>query len=109
MTGALKGHEPALSIDCACHLCLKHLSAWVCGSRVVLLEPEPSADGTHALVVGHMLKIVPNDRRGPGTIRAELVGNRQRFRNHEMFCEKRFVSHAAMKPTEPTGVWNRDR
>lgn len=99
-----------IDVNCSCLLCLKQLSAQICGPRVVFLEPTPSADGTHALVAGHIHEIVPNDHNSTSSkIRAALVGNRQRFRDHDRFCEKRMVSEAAMKPTQPTGVWNRDR
>jgi len=105
-----RAQVPVLEINCACHLCMRQLSAQLCGPRVVFLEPSTSADGTHALVSGHVLEIVPNDFTSSSyKIRASLVGNRQRFREHARFCEKRMVSSTAMKPTRPTGVWNRDR
>ena len=94
--------EPTLEVNCGCHLCLKQLSAQLCGPRVVFLEPTTSADGTHTLASGGYLEIVPNDHKGSTyKIRASLVGDRQRFRDHGQFCEKRVISHAAMKPTRP--------
>jgi hypothetical protein len=105
---AHRGTRPTLDIDCGCHLCLRQLSAHVCGPRVVLLEPEPIADGTHALVGGHIHEIVSNDHASTSfKIRAVLVGDRQRFREHARYCEKRIVNTASMKPTQPTGVFNR--
>lgn len=102
----------SLEPNCRClqEGCSAPLRAEICGPHIVLLELEARADGTHTHVAGKLHEIVPNTHRSSVyKIRAELVGARARYRDHARFCPKNVISYSAVKPTRPTGVFDRDR
>ena len=102
----------SLIANCRClrEGCFAPLRAVCVADRVVFLETQASADGTYTMIGNSFLRIVANKESSSTTaIRAELVGNRMRLRDHANHCKEQIVTHEAMQKTRPTGVWNRDR
>jgi hypothetical protein len=100
----------SLEATCSCSPCNAYLRAVRVGRDVVHVETETAQDGEVVLFGGEFLLIVPEHAPATRyTIKVSQIGHAQRFRDHDLHCSRKKVQPESVKPTRPTGVWNRER